>query len=66
MSKHYTAVIDVQEVENKPATKEYSNVIPAQRIVSDVTKIVIRADTIADLQRKLTAHVALIEVSPAN
>lgn len=61
MSKHYIAVLDVQEVEHKPATKEYHKEIPAQRIVSDVTKIVVRADTLESLQAKLTAHVALIE-----
>lgn len=61
MSKHYTAVLDIQEVENKPATKEYNKEIPPQRIVSDVTKIAVRADTLESLQKKLTAHVALIE-----
>ena len=61
MSKHYTAVLDIQEVENTTPTKNYNEIIPAQRIVSDVTKIVVRADTLESLQKKLTAYVALIE-----
>ena len=61
MSKHYTAVLDIQEVENTAPTKNYNEIVPAQRIVSDVTKIVVRADTLDGLQKKLSAHVALIE-----
>lgn len=61
MSKHYTAVLDIQEVENTTPTNNYNEIIPAQRIVSDVTKIVVRADTLESLQKKLTAYVALIE-----
>lgn len=61
MSKHYTAVLDIQEVEHTAPSKNYGETVPGQRNVSDVTKIVVRADSLESLRAKLTAHVALIE-----
>jgi hypothetical protein len=63
MSKHFTATIEVHEVNNTEAvTSRYPEQCkPGSRDVHDVTRIVLRADTLEKLQAKLTAHVALIE-----
>jgi len=64
MSTHFTATIEVNEVTHTEARNVHnrpSDSTPASRVVQDVTRIVLRADTLEKLQAKLTAHVALIE-----
>lgn len=62
MSTHYTAIVDVTETITQDEVKDrYEKVVtPASRTVSEVTKIVVRADTLGALVNKVHAHVALV------
>lgn len=53
--KHFTAVVEVFEMTASGTITQPS------RDKQEVARIVLRADTLAGLQTKLAAHVALIE-----
>lgn len=55
MSKHFTAVVEVFQVEASGTISQPS------KDKTEVARIVVRAETIEKLQAKLSAHVALIE-----
>lgn len=57
----YTAVVHIEEVTEVAAHKDYSTNVPATKESRELTKLVIRADTLGKLQSKLTAHISLIE-----
>lgn len=62
MSKnHFTATIEVLETVFSEKDNGYQKAKTTEREVKDVTRIVVRADTLEKLQAKLSAHVALIE-----
>jgi hypothetical protein len=62
MSKnHFTATIEVTEVSFTEKDNGYNQPKTSERGVHDVARLVLRADTLAGLQAKLAAHVALIE-----
>ena len=62
MSKnHFTATIEVIQVSFTEKDNGYNQPKTSERSVQDVARLVLRADTLAGLQAKLAAHVALIE-----
>ena len=62
MTIHYTAHLSVTATEVQAEMKDrYNNpTTPASRTVTDAASIVVRAESMAALQVKLTAHVALL------
>ena len=60
---HYTATVEVTRTTYKAEERgRYANdpPKPATREVEPVTRLVIRADTLDNLRKKITQHVALI------
>ncbi len=53
--KHYTAVIEVKEV------GEAGTITKPTREVTDVARIVVRAETLEKLRARMLSHVELIE-----
>ena len=62
MSTHYAAVLEVNKTANVEQVVDRYNTVttPASRDVSEVARIVIRADSLETLSAKLAAHVDLI------
>lgn len=58
---HYVVTINVKSVKPASETREYSKVIEVPRHVSSVANISISGKTIEEVQKKATAHLALIE-----
>lgn len=64
MAESFTAVLDVNRmtVTTPHTTGTYRGETPAPtREVSEVARIVVRADSLESLRAKLAAHVALID-----
>jgi hypothetical protein len=59
---HFTAVVVVEQVTPEQTVTNERGYDPktVPRSVSEVAKIVVRAETLVDLQNKIAAHVALI------
>lgn len=57
---HYTAVIDIQEVELTTTTAYNVADEVVKRDTKEVTKIVVRAKTLEGLKTKVAGHIALI------
>ena len=58
MAKHYTAVIEINTVNSSETTHRTPEV---KREVNEVSRVVVRADTLSKLVAKAGAHLALIE-----
>jgi len=60
--KHYTAVIEVKVSERKARETDYrGGVKEYEREVTDVARIVVRAETMEKLRDRMLSHVELIE-----
>lgn len=68
MPTHYTATVEVTKTTHTPATTNTRGFPhthePAKRDVDKVAHIVIRADSLAELADKITAHTALLKPNP--
>jgi hypothetical protein len=62
MAKHYTAVLEVTAVDNvEEARDRYNNVTTtAKRDVSEVGRVVVRAESLEMLVEKIKAHASLL------
>lgn len=58
---HFTAVIEITEVTSSERDGGYNQPKIVERGKREVSRIVVRADSLTKLQAKVTAHVALIE-----
>jgi len=62
MSKHYTATIDVKVSDRVATETDYRGEAKGwEREVTDVARVVVRAETLDGLRTKLQGHIALIE-----
>jgi hypothetical protein len=62
MSKnHFTAIVEVKESITTDKDGGYQKPRIIEREVTDVARIVLRADTLEKLQTKLADHIALID-----
>jgi hypothetical protein len=60
-NNHFTAILEVKESTTTEKDGGYQKPKIVDRAITEVAKIVLRADTLKGLQAKLAAHVALIE-----
>jgi len=61
MTIHYTAHLNITTTETQTEVKyRYDKITPASRTVTETASIIVRAETMAALQTKLTALVALL------
>jgi len=59
--KHYTALIEVSmTTQSEGTTDHYGKTTPATREVTDVTKLVIRSETLEGLVKKIMGHTKLM------
>jgi hypothetical protein len=61
VSGHYTAVLSIEHASITEKDGGYNKPKIQERVVKDVAKIIVRADTVEKLRDKLASHVALIE-----
>lgn len=57
---HYTAVIDIQQVEVTTVSAYNAHHETTERSTKEVTKIVVRAKTLEGLKTKVAGHIQLI------
>lgn len=60
MTKRYTAIVEIVEVEETAERKEYSNIIPAKKETRELAKFVIRDEQLAALVERLKKHAELV------
>jgi hypothetical protein len=60
-NKHFTAILEVKESTTTEKDGGYQKPKIVDREVTEVAKIVLRADTLEKLQTKLADHIALID-----
>jgi hypothetical protein len=60
VAKRYTAIVEIVEVEETAARKEYRETIPGTKESKELAKFVVRDESLEVLKVKLGKHVELV------
>lgn len=60
MTKRFTAIVEIVEVTETPDTTQYREKVPGKKDSRELTKLVVRDDTLEGLKVKLGKHIELV------
>jgi hypothetical protein len=60
VTKRYTAIVEIVEVEEIAENKDRYNPTPARKDSKELTKLVVRDETLEGLKTKLGKHIELV------
>lgn len=60
MTKRFTAIVEIVEVEETPAQRDRGVVDAAKKETRELTKLVVRDETLEGLKVKLGKHIELV------